>query len=65
MILLGKKINVDKNETESKRKNPIPCFRKTNYALRPIKKLEIKCKTMISWSSQKKKKVIFCTIYFV
>ena len=36
-ILLNKKINIDKNETESKMENPRHSFRETNHVLQLIK----------------------------
>ena len=66
-FLLNKNINFDKNETESKIKNPTHSFREMNLVPAQIRitKLQIKSKTVMSWSSRKKKEGIFCTIYFV
>ena len=60
-ILLNRNINFNKNETESKLKNPTYRFREMNLVPQLIQKSQIKSKTMISWSSWKN----FCTIYFV
>ena len=38
---------------------------KTNLVLQLIQELQIKSKTVMSWSSGKKKDGIFCTAYFV
>ena len=64
-ILLNKNINFNKNETKSKMENPTHSFKETNLVLQLIKESQIKSKTVISWSSQKKKEGIFCTSYFV
>ena len=40
-------------------------FRETNLVLQLIEESQIKSKTVMSWSSRKKKEDIFCTIYFV
>ena len=40
-----------KNGTESKMENPTLTFGKMNYALQLIKELQIKSKTVMSWSS--------------
>ena len=45
--------------------NPTHSFREMNFVLQLVKELQIKSKTVISWSSQKKKGDIFCTVYFV
>ena len=63
-ILLNKNINFNKNETESKMENPTQSFRETNLVLQVIQELQMKSKTVMSWSSQKKKRGIFCTVYF-
>ena len=44
--------------------NPTHSFRETNLVLR-FYELQIKSKTVISWSLQKKKEGIFCSNYFV
>ena len=64
-ILLNKNINFDKNETESKMENAPHSFRVTNFVFQLIKESQIKSKTVMSWSSRKKKEGIFCTVYFV
>ena len=64
-ILLNKNINFNQNETESKMENPTHCFRETNLVLQLIQESQIKSKTVMSWSSLKKKEGIFCTVYFV
>ena len=56
---------MNSNETESKLENPTHTFREMNLVPQLIQESEIKCKLVMSWSSQKKKKRIFCTIYFV
>ena len=56
-ILLNKITNFNKKETWSKMENPTHSFRELN--------LVIQLKTVMSWSSQKKKEGIFCTVYFV
>ena len=64
-ILLNKNVNFNKNETESKMENPTHSFRETNLALQLIQESQIKRKSVMSWSSQKKKESIFCIVYFV
>ena len=64
-ILLNKNINFNKSETDSKMENPTHTFRETKLALQVISQLRIKSNTVMSWSSQKKKEDIFCTVYFV
>ena len=64
-ILLNKNVNFNKNETESKMENPTHSFRETNLALQLIQESQIKRKSVMSWSSQKKKERIFCIVYFV
>ena len=64
-ILLNKNINFNKKETESKMENPTHSFRETSLVFQLIKESQIKSKTVISWSSRKKKEGIFCTVYFV
>ena len=63
--LLNKIMNFNKNGTDSKMENPKHSFRETNLVLQLIEELHIKSKTVMSWSSWKKKEGIFCTIYFV
>ena len=64
-ILLNKKIKFNKTETESKVKNLTHKFRETNLALQFIYESQINSKTVMSWSSWKKKESSFCTVYFV
>ena len=64
-ILLNKNINFNKNETESKMKNLTHIFKETNLLLQLILEFQIKSKTVMSWSSRKKKEGIFCTVNFV
>ena len=64
-ILLNKNINFNKNEKELKMENPTPSFRETNLVLQLIQESETKSKTVMTWSLQKKKEDIFCTIYFL
>ena len=45
--------------------NPTHSFRETKLVLHLIKELQIKKKTVMSWSSRKKKEAIFYTVYFV
>ena len=45
--------------------NPTHNFRETNLVLQFIRESQIKSKTVMSWSSLKKKEVIFCTVYIV
>ena len=63
-ILLNKNINFNKNETESKMENPTQAFREMNLVLQLKKESQIKSKTMMSWSSRKKREGIFCTVFF-
>ena len=53
-------LHFNQNETEWKVENPTHSFRVTNLVLQLILK-----KTVMSWSSQKKKEGIFCTVCFV
>ena len=62
--MFNKNINFNKNERESKLENPLPSFWETNLVLQLIEELQIKSKTVISWSSWKKKKGIFCIYHF-
>ena len=64
-ILLNENVNFNKNEKQSKMVNPTHCFREKNLLLELIQELQIKSKTVMSWSSRKKKEGIFCTVYFV
>ena len=61
-ILLNININFNKNETVSKMENPIYSFRETNLELQLRQESQIKSKTVISWSSRKKKQGILCTL---
>ena len=45
-------------------KNPTPSPREANLVLQLISESQIKSKTVMDWSSQKKKEDIFCTAYF-
>ena len=58
--MLNKSVNFNKNETESRLENPTYSFRETNLVLQ-----RNKSKTVMSWSSRKKKEDNFCTVYFV
>ena len=40
-------------------------FKETNLVPQPIVESQIKSKTVMTYSSRKKKKYIFCTVYFV
>ena len=64
-ILLNKNVSFNKNETESKIENPTHSFWETNLVLQLIWESQIKSKTVMSWSSRKRKEGIFCTVYFV
>ena len=58
-FLLNKNINFDKNETESKMENLTePCASAHEES-------RMKSKTVMNWSSRKKKIYIFCNVYFV
>ena len=45
--------------------NPTHSFRETNLVLQLMLESQIKNKTVMRWSSRKKKEGIFCTVYFV
>ena len=45
--------------------NPTHSFRETNLVLQLMEESRIKCKTVMRWSSRKKKRGHFCTAYFV
>ena len=64
-ILLNKNINFNKNKTNSKVENLTQSFRETNLVVQLIYESQIKSKTVMSWSSRKKKEDIFCTVYFL
>ena len=57
-ISLNKNIYFNKNEKESKMENPTHRFRETNL------ESQIKSKSVMSWSSRRKKEGIFCNICF-
>ena len=64
-ILLNKNINFNKNETETKMENPTHSFRETKLVPQLLEEWHIKSKTVMSWSSQKKKRghllyLLFC-----
>ena len=63
-ILLNENINFNKNKTESKMENPKHRFRYTNLALQLIKESQIKSKTVMSWSSGRKKRRFFVPFIF-
>ena len=50
---------------ESNMENSTNSFRETNLVLQLIQESQVKSKTVMSWSLQKKKDCIFCTVYFV
>ena len=58
-FFLNKNINFNKNETELKMENPTHCFRETNLVLQLVKEPRTKSKTVMSWTSLKKKDCIF------
>ena len=64
-FLLSKNINFNKNETKLKMENPTNSFREMNYVLQLVSESQIKRKTVMSWSSQRKKECIFCNVCFV
>ena len=64
-FLLNKNINFNKNETEPKMENPTRSFRDKNLVLQLVWESRIKSKSVMSWSSQKKKECIFRNVYFV
>ena len=59
-----KNINFNKNEAEFEIENPTHSFREANHVLQLIRESQIKIKTVMNWSSQKKKEGI-CTVYIV
>ena len=63
--MLNKNINFNRKETESKMKNPTYSCKETSFVLQHIQELRVKSKTVMSWSSQKKKEGIFCAVHFV
>ena len=54
-FLLNNNIHFNKNETESKMKNPTKCFREMNLVLKLVQELGMKSKTEMSWSPRKKR----------
>ena len=58
-ILLNKNINFAKNEKESKIENFTHSFIEMNLVLQIIWESQIKSKTVMSWSSRKKKRTFF------
>ena len=65
MCFVDKNRNFNKNEKESKIENPTYSFRETNQVLQLLQESQSKSKTVMSWSSRKKKEGIFCNVYFV
>ena len=55
-MLLNKKINFNKKETESKMENPSHSFKEANLVFLLIHESQIKSKNVMSWSSRKKTK---------
>ena len=64
-FLLNTTINFHKNETETKIENSTHSFRKMNLVHQLIQELQIKSKTVMSWSLREKKECIFCNACFV
>ena len=58
-FLLNKNINFNKSGTESEMENPIHSFKEMNLVLQLVWELQIEKKTLMSWSSRKKKKCAF------
>ena len=54
-----------KMKVELKMKNATRTFREMNVVLQLVYKLQIKYKTLISWSLRKKKECIFCNVFFI
>ena len=54
-ILLNKNTCYNKNEMESKMENPTNSLKETNLVLQLKQESQIKSKTVMSWSSRKKK----------
>ena len=48
-----------------KMENATRTFREMNVVLQLVYKLQIKYKTLISWSLRKKKECIFCNVFFI
>ena len=63
-FLLKKYIKFYKNKTEWKMENPTRSFRGINHVLQLVWELQIKCKTVMSWISEKKKQFMFCNVHF-
>ena len=61
-ILLKKNINFIKNETELKMENPTHSLRDANLVLQLIQESQIKSRTVMSWSSQKKIEDFFVSL---
>ena len=61
--MLNKNINFDKNEAEPKIESTMHSFREINFALQLIQELQMKIKTVMNWSSRKKKDGIFVLFY--
>ena len=59
---MNKNINFNKSKTESEMENPTHSFRETSLVLQLISESQIKGKTVISWSSRKKKESILNTL---
>ena len=64
-FLLKKNINFNKNETESKMEDLTHNFRETILVLQLIQESRINSKTVMNWSSRKKKEGTFCNVYCV
>ena len=58
--MFNKKINFNKSETESTMENLLHSFWETFLVLQLIQESQFKSKTVINWSSWKKKDGIFC-----
>ena len=54
-----------KMKVELKMENATRTFREMNVVLQLVYKLQIKYKTLISWSLRKKKECIFCNVFFI
>ena len=61
-ILMNKNINFNKNEAKSKMRNSTQSLTETIILLQLIQESQIKCKTVMSWISRKKKRAIFVTL---
>ena len=60
---LNKNISFNKNKAELKMGNPKHPFREMNLVLRLVYESGIISKTVMSWSSRKKKECIFRNVY--